>query len=140
MATIAGVEIHPATASDHAAVQQLWESNGLEAATSDEWDALMSGAMGAVLLAVYEGSIIGTGVATFDGWRAYIYHVAVHDEHRRHGIAHELLAAAEQYLMNAGARYVYVAVDQDNPEALALVGSAGYLPGGEMVLAKQLNT
>ena len=77
-------------------------------------------------------------VAAFDGWRAYIYHVAVAGDVRRQGLAHDLMAEAERYLLSAGARHVFVTVHEDNTEGLALVGATGYLPEGEIVLAKRL--
>lgn len=48
------------------------------------------------------------------------------------------MAQAEEYLTEAGARHVYVMVSEQNTESLALVGATGYLPGGDIVLAKRL--
>ena len=104
----------------------------------DEWSALLSGASNEVLVAEREGVIVGSAVATFDGWRAYIYHVAVSPEHRRHGLGHALMQAAERDLIAAGARYVYVLVPEANTEGLALIGSTGYLPEGDMAFTKRL--
>jgi ribosomal protein S18 acetylase RimI-like enzyme len=91
-----------------------------------------------VLVAEAGGTIAGAGVATFDGWRAYIYHVAVSPRHRREGVGHDLMEEAEQYLVSAGARFVYVMVHEENTEGLALVGANGYLPDGDLVLTKPL--
>jgi ribosomal protein S18 acetylase RimI-like enzyme len=138
MTTQVGFQIRPAEAADRDRVQDLWEACGLARGAPDEWDALMEGPTSVVLAADRDGELIGAAVATFDGWRAYIYHVAVGRQWRREGIGHDLVAAAEQYLLSAGARYVYVMVNQENTEGLALVGSVGYLPEGEIVLAKRL--
>lgn len=138
--TATRIEIGPAEAGDRESVQHLWETCGLGRAAPDEWQALMEGATSVVLVARQGGDLAGAAVATFDGWRAYIYHVAVAPAHRRQGIGHELMASAEQYLLSAGARYVYVMVNQENTEGLALVASASYLPEGEIVLAKRLAT
>jgi ribosomal protein S18 acetylase RimI-like enzyme len=140
MAVQLAAEIRPAQAADHDSVRDLWERSELGRATRDEWDALMSGDTNAVLVAEEDGQIVGTAVAAFDGWRAYIYHVCVDERFRRGGIGRDLLAGAEQYLLSAGARYVYVTVSEDNTEALALVAAQGYLPEGEIVLAKRLAT
>ncbi len=140
MTTPTRVTIRPAAMSDRDAIQSLWEEAGLGRAAPDEWDALMSGDTAVVLVADDNGAIAGTGVASFDGWRAYIYHVAVDSRYRRQGIGHQLIQDAERYLMSCGARYVFVAVNQDNPEALALVASEGYLPENEIVLAKRMAT
>jgi ribosomal protein S18 acetylase RimI-like enzyme len=140
MTTAAAISIRPAEAGERDAIQALWEDCGLGRAAPDEWDTLMSGETTAVLIAEDGGQVAGTAIASFDGWRAYIYHVAVAETHRRQGLAHRLIEAAEQYLLSCGARYVFVTVDQDNTEALALVASEGYLPEGEIVLAKRLAT
>ena len=105
-----------------------------------EWEALTQSDSNVVLVAELGGRIIGTAIASYDGWRAYIYHVAVAASHRREGVAHVLMREAEQYLFGAGARHVYVAVHEENTEGLALVGATGYLPEGERVLVKPLAT
>ena len=51
-----------------------------------------------------------------------------------------MMSQAEQYLLSAGARYVFVTVHTDNTEGLALAASQGYLPEGEIVLAKRMAT
>lgn len=140
MATATALTIRPAEAAERDAIQDLWDDCGLGRAAPDEWQALISGDTAVVLVAADGSRVVGTSVASFDGWRAYIYHVAVLSGWRRQGVAHQLIEAAEHYLASAGARYVFVTVDQERPEALALVASAGYLPEGEIVLTKRLAT
>lgn len=134
------VSIRMAEAADREAIQRLWEISGLSRAAPDEWEALTSGTTTVVLVAADGGEVVGVAIASFDGWRAYLYHLAVAEQHRRHGVGHDLMERAEQYLLSAGARQVYVMVHQENTEGLALVGSLGYLPEDEIVLAKRLAT
>lgn len=136
--TLTGIQIRPAEDEDRERVQRLWADSGLGRAAADEWDALMAAPTAVVLVAESAQQLAGTVVASFDGWRAYVYHMAVARDYRRQGLGHDLLAQAEQFLLSAGARFVYVTVNGDNTEGLALVGSAGYLPEGEIVLAKRL--
>ena len=133
-------DIRPADQADREAVERLWESAGLTRAAPDEWAALISGETSAVLIALDGQQVVGSAIASFDGWRAYIYHVAVDPSHREHGLGHELMAAAEQYLLSAGARWVHVMVNEENTGGLALAGEMGYLPEGDVVLAKRLAT
>lgn len=133
-----GIEFRPAEDLDEVAVQQLWRDCGLSTATADEWDALMTVPSNVVLVAQDGGSLVGTAVASFDGWRAYIYHVAVSADARGRGIGHDLMQSAERYLTGAGARRVYVMVDEQNTEGMALVGSTGYVPEGDVVFVKRL--
>jgi ribosomal protein S18 acetylase RimI-like enzyme len=134
MAIIRGAE-H----DDRQPVLDLWEQCGLEPAADDEWRALL-GTAHAVLLAQEGDRVVGSVVATFDGWRAYIYHVAVAPAERRQGLGRQLMDAAEDYLREAGARRIFIEVHQDNTEGLALGASIGYLPAGELVLEKELTT
>lgn len=47
---------------------------------------------------------------------------------------------AEQKLLSTGARHVVVTIHEENTEGLALAGAMGYLPEGEIVVAKPLAT
>src|SRR4051812_42728728 len=58
------------------------------------------------ILAISDGQIIGTVIATFDGWRGAIYRLAVDPKHRRHGIARTLVAEAESIFKKWGAKRV----------------------------------
>ncbi|MBO3747762.1 GNAT family N-acetyltransferase [Streptosporangiaceae bacterium NEAU-GS5] len=46
----------------------------------------------AVLVAEIDGAMVGTLLAGWDGWRAHLYRLAVHPEHRRRGIARRFQA------------------------------------------------
>jgi ribosomal protein S18 acetylase RimI-like enzyme len=140
MAATSGIEIRPATADQREAVQQLWDEAGLARATPDEWDAIQAGETTALLVALDGDRPVGAAIASFDGWRAYVYHVAVAADHRGQGLGRELLRQAEQFLLSAGARNVFVTVHEQNTEGLALVASEGYLPEGELVFVKRLAT
>lgn len=130
--------VRQASAADGEMIQQLWDECGLGRASADEMNALMTSADTTVLVAPEGERIVGTAVASFDGWRAYIYHVAVSPSARKEGLGHRLMEEAERYLASAGANYVYVMVNQENTEGLALIGATGYLPEGEIVLTKRL--
>jgi ribosomal protein S18 acetylase RimI-like enzyme len=130
--------IRAAEPGDHDPVLALWEEAGLGHTAPDEWEALVASESNAVIVAVSDGDIIGTAIASYDGWRAYIYHVAVARARRREGVSHALMREAERYLIVAGARHVYVAVHEENTEGLALIAATGYVPEGERVLVKRL--
>ncbi|MFT3855773.1 MAG: GNAT family N-acetyltransferase [Ilumatobacteraceae bacterium] len=52
----------------------------------------------ALIVARDSSTIVGTVIAGWDGWRAHLYRLAVHPQHRRRGIATSLLDAAEARL------------------------------------------
>jgi ribosomal protein S18 acetylase RimI-like enzyme len=138
MPTATQLEIRPARPAERAAIKQLWLAAGMGEPAQEELDALMLHETSRVLVAMVDGEVGGTAVASYDGWRAYIYHVAVAPALRRKGIGHELMAEAERYLRSSGARYVYLTVNEENTEGLALAAEAGYVPEGEIVLARRL--
>ena len=128
--------IRHATGEDHAAVDALWAMTGLHRMTVVEWSAFLEGRRSAILIAEDEGATIGTAVAAFDGWRSYIYHVAVHPTRRKDGIGRALMAEAERTLVEAGARNAYAMVSDTG--GLALIEGSGFSAEGETVLAKRL--
>ncbi|TAK75293.1 MAG: GNAT family N-acetyltransferase [Dehalococcoidia bacterium] len=132
------ITIRPAESFDHDMVLKIWAAADLSQATPDEWDALLRGPTSAILVAEDAGAIVGAVVATYDGWRAYIYHLAVSPDRRREGIGKQLIGEAEEYLVEAGARHVHVMVDEEQPDGFALVARMGYLPEGDIVLTKRL--
>lgn len=130
--------IREATTADHDAVIELWRGAGFGSTTEEEWNAVLTGNSARPLLAEDGGRIVGAAVASFDGWRAYIYHVAVASDARRQGIAKQLMGQAEAYLRQRGARRVYALVNGDNTAGLALAAVEGYMPEGDVVMEKEL--
>jgi len=138
MATQTEWAIRRAGPDDRDAVLKLWQSAGLSGADEAEWQTLTQGSA-ARLLVSHEGEqLAGTAVVAYDGWRAYIYHVAVAPFTRGHGLGKALMAEAEAYLLSQGARRAYVEVNEANTAGLALCTVSGYEPEGEIALVKEL--
>lgn len=133
------VELRLATRDERAVVGELWEEAGFPRVTDDEWNALFDASGSAVLLATSKGQVVGAAVASFDGWRAYVYHVAVDASVRHRGVGQALVGEAERQLAAAGARNVFAAVHEENRAGMALVAGRGYLPEGELVFVKRLS-
>ncbi|MCC6380932.1 MAG: GNAT family N-acetyltransferase [Dehalococcoidia bacterium] len=138
MATLAPAKFRRAGHRDRDAVARLWESAGLAKADDDEWQALTHGAAARLLLSHEGGELAGSIVLSFDGWRAYIYHLAVAPQARGRGLGTALMDEAEAYLRTQGARRIYVEVGGENTAGLALCAACGYLPEGDVTLVKEL--
>jgi RimJ/RimL family protein N-acetyltransferase len=72
--------------------------------------------------------LVGTAIGTFDGFRGWIYRVAVHPKHRRRGIASQLVTEVEKRLVAAGVRQINLMVHKPNATAHALYAKLGYEP------------
>lgn len=131
------MEIRLATSADHETIAALWEEARLPTVDIEEWDSLIASPNAMILLAEHEGALSGAVVASFDGWRAYIYHIAVVPGRRRTGVAVALMQEAERRLRDLGARGILTLVNESNAPGLALTKSLGYeVQAGELVLAK----
>ena len=80
-----------------------------------------------VLVAEVGGHLVGSVIATFDGWRGNIYRLAVHPDHRRCGVAKTLLEAADRWLVERGAKRVTALVVQAHPWAVGFWDASGYV-------------
>ena len=126
---------HP---EDHDAAVQLWASVGFPTMSDDEWEVIVRSQTTFALVAEEAGQMIGAALATFDGWRAFLYHVAIDEAFRGQGVAKALIAEAEARVAAAGAHYLYALVHEENAAGLALATVMGFEPEGDLVLVKDL--
>src|SRR3954447_14750004 len=131
-AVSARVRVRAAGAGDVPAVLALWAQARSEAAsTPDTPEAvkrLLDVAPGALLVAEADGAgeIVGALIATWDGWRAGMYRLAVRPAERRRGIALALVREGERRLRAAGAPRVSALVAHGEKDAVGLWTAAGY--------------
>ena len=131
-------EIRSARVDDGAALSELWAGVGLEVIDPEHYGALVANPSTLVLVAEDEGAPVAAAIASFDGWRAQIYHVAVLEPFRHRGLARDLMTAAEAELRKLGVHAIHVTVEQKNAGGLALSYSMGYAPQDEAALKKSI--
>ena len=131
-------EIRRASRGDREAVLRLWEEAGLGATDDQQWTSITEGQGTTLLVAEENGAVVGSAVAAFDGWRAYIYHVAVAPSHQGRGLAKLLMAHSESHLKALGAPRTYVLVSESNAAGFALSAAMGFEPEGDVALVKQI--
>jgi len=119
-------------------VLRLWDEAGLGATDDQEWISLTEGHGTTLLVAAESGEVVGSAVAAFDGWRAYIYHVAVAPSYRGKGLAKLLMRHSESHLKDLGALRTYVLVGESNVAGIALSAAMGFEPEGDVALVKQI--
>ncbi len=114
---------------DYDEVIKLWISCGLikseSQATKQQLSAFLE--RGLFLISkVDSGRIIGTVMGGWDGWRGWIYKLAVAEEERRKGIATQLLNEIASKLNNAGATITRAYIENQNEASLSLFKKLGY--------------
>jgi GNAT superfamily N-acetyltransferase len=123
------MDIRTATLADAEAVLQFWMDSGASMSVTDEPEyvrRVIQHPSAVLLLARSEGRIIGTLLGTFDGWRGNLYRLVVGPEHRRQGIARQLVRRMERTFSDWGVRRITVLVEQDRPWAVEFWNAVGY--------------
>jgi ribosomal protein S18 acetylase RimI-like enzyme len=132
------VQIRAASPEDHDAVMKLWGDGGLGIVNDEQWRAITTGGCARLLVAEDGGTPVGAAIAAYDGWRAFVYHIAVAGQYRRQGVATALLSEAERDVKRRGAERIFVLVHESKTDGLALCTAAGYELEGDLALVKAL--
>jgi ribosomal protein S18 acetylase RimI-like enzyme len=111
-------------------VLELWSlARSAHATTPDraeDVERLVREMPGSLLVADDDGLLVGVLIAAWDGWRGNMYRLAVRPDHRRRGIARELVQTGEHQLRAKGARRITALVAREDDVAGALWVAAGY--------------
>jgi ribosomal protein S18 acetylase RimI-like enzyme len=123
------LRIRTAEVADAPAVLEFWRVAAEGTSVSDD----VAGVTGlirrdpeALILAERGGGLVGTVIAGWDGWRASLYRLAVHPDHRRQGISRTLLDAAHARFVAVGGRRADAMVLVANETGQAAWAGAGY--------------
>ncbi len=115
------IEIRPCRLEECAAVLAMWGRAGAIPSPTDtleEVNDLVREHADALLVAIRQGSIVGSIIGGWDGWRGNIYRLAVAPEARRAGLARRLVDAAERMLVSKGARRISALVERHEAHAV----------------------
>ena len=118
-------ECHPEEAE---ALLTLWRAAGTSPSVTDTITDVRGviASHAFVLVAEVNERIVGSLIATFDGWRGNMYRIAVHPDYRRRGIGRTLVSEGEKCLAKLGAKRITALVEEKYPWALAFWSSVGY--------------
>lgn len=79
-----------------------------------------------MLVNVRGHEIVGFAMASYDGWAAIVWHLAVLPAYRNLGIASELMLAIGSRLQNRGAKMVYGFIETKNKRMLQISARMGF--------------
>jgi ribosomal protein S18 acetylase RimI-like enzyme len=123
------VRLRTAQAGEIPAVLQLWSEATVEPTRTDNADSLgllLDHDPGALIVAEDDAGLVGSVIATFDGWRGSIYRLAVAPARRRTGLGRQLLAAAEGRLAELGATRLQAIVVETDTRATGFWRDSGW--------------
>jgi len=115
------IEIRPCRLEECAALLAMWARAGAIPSPTDtleEVSHLVREHTDSLLVAIRQGSIVGSIIGGWDGWRGNIYRLAVAPEARRAGLARRLVDAAERMLVSKGARRISALVERHEAHAV----------------------
>lgn len=121
-------------------LRALWAAQGFRLIGDDDVGLARFVARnpGLSIVAEDDGAIVGSVLGAWDGRRGWLYHVAVAPDHRREGLATELVTVVEDRLRALGCPRVLVVVEAANRDALEFWTTLGYEPRDTYQLGKSL--
>jgi ribosomal protein S18 acetylase RimI-like enzyme len=124
------ITVRPGSRADIGSVLDVWRrARTPYATTADTADLviqLLDRSPDALLVAEDGDAVVGTLIATWDGWRGNMYRLAVLPSHRRRGIATLLVQEGERRLAAHGAERISALVATGDAAACALWQSVGF--------------
>ena len=122
--------VRHATKADVDDILELWRrADAHPSATDTPYDLgrVIDAPHAAVFVAeAGDGTLVGSVIATFDGWRGNLYRMAVDPKEQRLGLARRLSTEAEDWLRAAGARRLSALVEGDREIAQRFWDAVGF--------------
>jgi ribosomal protein S18 acetylase RimI-like enzyme len=116
------MRIRAASTADVGDVLAVWMAADAHPTVTDTVEAvnkLVADQPEALLVAEVEDQVVGTIIASWDGWRGNLYRLAVRPTYRRHGIARALVMDGARRLRERGVRRLSAFVVAEDGAALA---------------------
>ena len=124
------LRVRPFHENDEPSVVALWAEAFADDPPRNEPRAVISRKLRVqrelFLVGEFQGDIVGTVIAGFDGYRGWVYHLAVRPRCRRRGFGRQLMREAETRLKALGCPKLNLQIRSSNAEVIAFYERLGY--------------
>ncbi len=132
------LKIRTVTSTDFPMVFRLWQSSGLILTEYEkekkEFECIVSRNGDTCLVACIGSSIIGCVLGTFNGRRAWIYHLAVDRHWQGNDVGTMLLERVEALCIQKGATKIMLGVMKSNIRVVPFYQKQGYAMQDEQII------
>ncbi len=90
------------------------------------------------LVGIFENQLIATVMGGFDGFRGWVYHLAVTPNKRRRGFGKKMMETLEKRLIELGCPKINLQVRESNPDVVEFYESLGYKVEDRISMGKLL--
>lgn len=129
--------LHPIHETDYPKLMKLWEVVGCievrQADTPETLGNFLKRNHGCNYAAYAGTRMIGALLAGHDGWRGYLYHMAVKPDYRQRGIGAQLVHAAVGGIRKEGISNIHCLVKQENLIAQQFWEACGFKQRDELL-------
>ncbi len=135
------MQIRPYQASDLAQVLALWRACNLTIAVNDprkDIERKLAVSPELFLLGEFEGRVVASVMAGYEGHRGWINYLAVAPSYRRKSYGRLMMAAAEQLLDELECPKINLQVRSANAAVVAFYASLGYVHDDVVSMGKRL--
>lgn len=135
------LNIRPASDKDDAGLIALWEACGLTRPWNDPQKDIAFARQkpeSDVLVGEHDGKLVASVMVGHDGHRGIVYYVAVSPELQGRGAGHEIMRAAEQWLIRRGVWKMNLLIRSGNEKVQAFYESLGYEVEPRLCMARKL--
>src|SRR5262245_8787573 len=112
------IEFLRAAPEDAERILRLWKAADAVPSVTDTREDIQRMVVrehAAFILAMHQDQLVGSIIATYDGWRGNVYRLAVHPDYRRRGLARKLVKQAERVLSEWGVKRISAIVVKAHP-------------------------
>ena len=135
------IRVRPFRPTDGNALRELWESVGFGILGDDDRGlATFARRNPGMFVVATEGPrLVASAMGAWDGRRGWIHHLATTLDHRRSGLATQLVRNIEAQLLAIGCPKVNVLVRQGNREGTGFWSALGYEQAPSLQFARELS-